>query len=66
MAKYLTREQVLADFKITFMPKVIELGLKESAIEQLWHSNLKLLCENRDISESQRDKWVFPRKELLS
>jgi hypothetical protein len=62
MGKYLTKEQVIADFKHNIMPQIVEAVGKADydTLKHCWEVNLSELCANKEISESQRDKWTFP------
>jgi hypothetical protein len=62
MSKYLTREQVVADFNANFSEMFN--GLSDDDLEHFWNMNLDLLLENNRISQDQRKKWVFNKKDL--
>lgn len=62
MSKYLTREQVVADFNANFSEMFN--GLSDNDLEHFWNMNLDLLLENKRISQDQRKKWVFNKKDL--
>lgn len=62
MSKYLTREQVVADFNANFSEMFN--GLSDDKLEHFWNMNLDLLLENNRISQDQRKKWVFNKKDL--
>ncbi len=65
MSKYLTREQVLADFKVNLLPSLIKmLGKDFATLEEYWELNLDGLLKDKQISPSQREKWKISEKEL--
>lgn len=59
MAKYLTKEQVVADFKRNYMPQI-----DQSLYEKAWELLLDSLHKDKKISDNQRNVWKFP-KDLL-
>ena len=65
MSKYLTREQVVADFKLNILPSLIKMVGKDFAtLEEYWQLNLDGYLKDKLISESQRLKWKISEKEL--
>ena len=65
MSKFLTREQVVADFKVNILPSLIKLVGKDFAtLEEYWELNLDGLLKDKAISDSQREKWKLSEKEL--
>tara|TARA_B100000927_G_scaffold107064_1_gene86583 strand:+ start:4956 stop:5156 length:201 start_codon:yes stop_codon:yes gene_type:complete len=62
MKKYMTREQVVADFNYNFSDLLKNLTLED--IEHFWYLNLDLLTQNKKISQKQRNIWVFNKKDL--
>jgi hypothetical protein len=62
MAKYLTREQVVADFNANFSD--LFEGMTDENLEKYWNMNLDMLLETRKISPNQRKTWVFNKKDL--
>ncbi len=66
MSKYLTREQVVANFKLNVLPEVMkEVGNDESIIQHCWDINLETLLEGKRISLSQKNKWKLNKKDLV-
>lgn len=66
MSKYLTREQVVANFKLNILPDVIkEVGRDEGIIQHCWDINLENLLANKKISESQKNKWKLKQTDLV-
>lgn len=61
MAK-LTKEQVVLDFKLNFMPHLE--GESASFVKELWDENLKLLVRTNKVSSKQADIWLFPKERL--
>jgi hypothetical protein len=65
MSKFLTREQVVADFKVNMLPSLIKLVGKDFAtLEEYWILFLDGLLKDKDISDSQRENWKLSEKEL--
>ena len=62
MGKYMTREQVVADFNINFSD--LFNGLSEKELEHFWNMNLDMLLKNKKISQKQKNTWVFNKKDL--
>ena len=62
MGKFMTREQVVADFNINFSD--LFNGLSEKELEHFWNMNLDMLLKNKKISQKQRSIWVFNKKDL--
>jgi len=66
MSKYLTREQVVANFKLNVLPEIIkEVGNDESIIQHCWDINLETLLKNKKISDSQKNKWKLNKRDLV-
>jgi len=66
MSKYLTREQVIADFKLNIYPSLIQiLGDDFEQIKEFWGKNLEGHLANKNISESQRNKWKLNKTDLV-
>lgn len=61
MAKYLTKAQVIADFKINYLPQI-----DEADRETTWGLLLKALHNDKRISDKQYVSWKYPKKELTS
>lgn len=62
MAKYMTREQVVADFNANFSD--LFGGLSMEDLEHFWNINLDLLVKNKKITQKQRSVWIFNKKDL--
>jgi hypothetical protein len=62
MSKYLTREQVLSQFNLTLRDVLKDMS--DGDIEFLWEKNLDMMAENKEISEKQRETWVFNINEI--
>lgn len=62
MAKYLTKQQVIADFNISIMPLI--RGKSDDEIKEIWEMNLGILLNNKEISPNQKEKWKFNKKDL--
>lgn len=62
MGKFMTREQVVADFNINFSD--LFNGLSEKELEYFWNMNLDMLLKNKKISQKQRNIWTFNKKDL--
>lgn len=62
MSKYLTREQVLSQFNLTLRDVLKDMS--DGDIEFLWKKNLDMMVENKEISEKQRETWVFNINEI--
>lgn len=64
MSKLLTKEQVVADFKINVLPSIIEsIGKKDyDTIKYCWDLNLEELYKNKEISEGQKSIWTMPKE----
>jgi hypothetical protein len=62
MARYLTKEQVIASFKLDYIPHLKDTPV--SVKEDAWTIMLGSLCEDKKISEKQKNTWKFPKKEL--
>lgn len=62
MAKYMTREQVVADFNANFSDLFDGLSMED--LEHFWNINLDLLVKNKKISQKQRSVWIFNKKDL--
>ena len=62
MGKFMTREQVVADFNINFSD--LFNGLSEKELEHFWNMNLDMLLKNKKISQKQRNIWTFNKKDL--
>ena len=62
MGKFMTREQVVADFNINFSD--LFNGLSEKELEHFWNMNLDMLLKNKKISQKQKNTWVFNKKDL--
>ena len=62
MGKFMTREQVVADFNINFSD--LFNGLSEKELEHFWNVNLDMLLKNKKISQKQRSIWTFNKKDL--
>ena len=56
MAKYLTKEQVVADFNLNYKTKI-----NETDYEQVWELLLDSLLSDKKISDKQRNIWKFPK-----
>ena len=59
---YLTKQQVVADFKLNYIPLIKDAPL--SIKEQAWDLLLGSLYDDHKISQSQKNTWKFPKKEL--
>jgi len=59
---YLTKEQVVASFKLEYLPHLTGLSTDEK--ERAWHILLQSLYDDNKISKSQKNTWKFPKKEL--
>ena len=59
---YLTKQQVVADFKLNYIPLIKDAPL--SVKEQAWDILLGSLHGDNKISKSQKNTWKFPKKEL--
>jgi len=65
MSKYLTKAQVVADFKLNVLPNVVkEIGNDMSIIQHCWDISLEQLLDNKAISDSQKNKWKITANEL--
>lgn len=64
MAKYLTKQQVVAQFKLNYMPELRKMGLSDDKIKQAWDLYMDSLLADKKITEKQKRIWSFP-KELL-
>lgn len=62
MANLLTKAQVIADFKLKFLPLIKDESI--DFIENIWNHNLNELNANKRISKSQKETWKFPKKDL--
>lgn len=62
MANLLTKAQVIADFKLNFLPLIKDESI--DFIENIWNHNLNELNANKRISKSQKETWIFPKKDL--
>lgn len=58
MARYLTREQVVASFKLEYIPLIKDASL--SVKQQAWSIMLDVLYKDKKISLHQRDTWKYP------
>mgnify|MGYP003644659724 CR=1 FL=1 len=66
MGKYLTREQVVADFKLNIYPSLKEmLGDDFEEIKEFWDKNLEGHLSDKTISISQRTKWKLTENDLI-
>ena len=59
MAKYLTKAQVVADFKYNYVPKVAK-----DNYEKTWALLLEFLYNDKAISEHQYNTWKYPTNEI--
>lgn len=62
MAKYLTREQVVANFKVNYIPVISDASLEVK--KDCWRLLLDALFDEKKISFNQKNTWKFPKKEL--
>jgi len=62
MGKYLTREQVVADFNANFSD--LFTGLDDVSLKKYWDMNLDMLLTSNKISTSQKERWIFNKKDL--
>lgn len=62
MSRYLTKEQVVLEFKKLFLPLIKDEPI--DVIEQLWEDNLKLLQRDKRVSLKLSKKWVFPKDDF--
>jgi hypothetical protein len=58
MARYLNREQVVASFKLEYIPHIKDKPL--SVKKQAWDILLGSLYDDGKISKHQKDTWVYP------
>lgn len=63
---YLTREQVVAKFKLEVLPSIIkEVGNDFSIIQHCWDVTLEQLESGKQITTSQKNKWKIKESDLL-
>lgn len=63
--RYLTKDEVVENFKENILPKVLaEYGKDQDLIEGLWEFNLDELFRDGKIRRSSKFTWDFPQKEL--
>lgn len=58
MARYLNRDQVVASFKLEYVPLLKDKPL--SVKKQAWGILLDVLHKDKKISKHQKDTWVYP------
>ncbi len=62
----LTREQVVADFKLNILPPLKKIvGNDITQIKEYFKLNLIGLSKDRQISDKQRDSWKLTEKDLI-
>lgn len=62
MTNLLTKAQVIADFKLNFLPLITDEPIE--FIQDIWEKNLVELNKNKRISNKQKETWTFPKKDL--
>lgn len=66
MSKYLTREQVIADFKINILPSLKKMiGDDFNEINYYFDLNLEGLLKDKSISDKQRNKWKLKKEDIV-
>ena len=66
MGRYLTREQVVADFKLNIYPYLKRmLGDDFEQMKEFWDKNLEGHLADKTISDSQRTKWKLTENDLI-
>ena len=66
MSKFLTKGQVVADFKLIVYPSLKKmLGDDFEQIKEFWDMNLEALLTDKMITESQRHKWTITKEDLI-
>jgi len=66
MSKYLTKGQVVADFKLNIYPSLKKmLGDDFEQIKEFWDMNLEGHLTDKTITESQRLNWKITKADLI-
>ena len=69
MSKYLTREQVVADFKLNILPPLRKILGKDAnnfnEIKSYFDMSLEGLLNDKSISESQKSKWKLKEEDII-
>ena len=66
MSQYLTKGQVLADFKVNIYPPLKKMiGDDFEQIKEFWDLNLEGHLTDKNITESQRKKWRITKEDLI-